>query len=288
MQRATTVVILILLMQSSLGSQEMAGIEVQKLRPNLFLLTGGNANTIVFVATKGVVIIDTKGPIAGWGRAIAEQVKELTPLPITTIINTHNHGDHVGGNVDLQGTKSIIAHENAAAHMRKMALMFPKPTGGGLPTQTFKDRLTIGTGADQIDLYYFGPAHTDSDTFVVIPALKVMVAGDAFQGKLVPALDRAHGGNGVEYPRTLARAVVVSRTVDTVITGHRGVATPKDLAEYANFMRDLLESVRRGKSKGKAPGEIAASWTLPPAYRGYEAPPKQVASTMEWIYKQIR
>ena len=138
----------------------MPPIEVQKLRPNLFLVTGANANTVVFVRSTDVVVIDTKGPRPWWGDAIADEVKRLTKLPITTIINTSASGDHVAGNTAFASSKiDIIAHEYAAADMRKMKLMFTKPTGGGLPTRTFKDRLTVGSGPDRLELYYFGAGH---------------------------------------------------------------------------------------------------------------------------------
>jgi len=106
---------------------QLPPIEVHKLRPNLFLVTGANANTVVFVRSAEVVVIDTKGPRAGWGRAVADQVKALTKLPITTIINTSADGSHVGGNPDFaDGKIDIIAHEYAAADMRKMKSMFTK------------------------------------------------------------------------------------------------------------------------------------------------------------------
>jgi glyoxylase-like metal-dependent hydrolase (beta-lactamase superfamily II) len=73
-------------------------VEVERLRDNLFVLTGGGGNTAVFVGASGVVVVDTKNP--GWGRPILDRIKELTQKPITTIINTHTHGDHVSGNVD--------------------------------------------------------------------------------------------------------------------------------------------------------------------------------------------
>jgi glyoxylase-like metal-dependent hydrolase (beta-lactamase superfamily II) len=267
---------------------QLPPIEVQKLRPNLFLLTGGNANTLVFVRSNGVAIIDTKGPGPGWGRAIANQVKELTKLPITTIINTTVSGDHVGGNPDFADNKiEIIAHEYAAADMRKMTSMFTKPTGGGLPTRTFKDRLTVGTGADRLELYYFGPAHTRSDIFIVIPALRVLDTGDAFGGEYLPALDRVDGGDGVEYPNTLTKALPLTRNIDTIVTGHSGVARPEDLAVHRDFMRDFLESTRRAKKAGQTAAAAAKAWKLPARYVGYEAQPARVLGAMEWIYRQL-
>jgi glyoxylase-like metal-dependent hydrolase (beta-lactamase superfamily II) len=269
-------------------SAQLPPIEVQKLRPNLFLVTGANANTVVFIRSTDVVVIDTKGPKAGWGRAVADQVKELTTLPITTIINTSASGAHVGGNVDFAGSKiDIIAHEYAAADMRKMTLMFTKPSGGGLPTRTFKNRLTVGSGADRLELYYFGPSTNRSGIFIRIPALRVLLTGDAFGGKFLPALTRPDGGNGVEYPNTLTKALPLTRDIDIIITGHSGVAKPPDLEIHRDFMRDFLESTRQAKKAGLTAAAAAKAWKLPARYVGYDAPPALVLGAMEWIYQQL-
>ncbi len=87
-------------------------VEVEKLRDNLFVLRGGGGNTAVFVTTDGVVVVDTKNP--GWGQPILDKIKELTNKPVTTIINTHTHGDHVSGNVDFPATVDVVTHENTA------------------------------------------------------------------------------------------------------------------------------------------------------------------------------
>ncbi len=267
-------------------------IEVQKLRPNLFLLTGGSPNTggsattVVFVRSRDVVVIDTKGPRSEWGDAIADEVKRLTKLPITTIINTSGSGDHVAGNIALAKSKiDIIAHEHAAADMRKMTLMFTTPAG--LPTRTFKDRLTVGSGPDRLELYYFGAGHCHSDTFVTIPALRVLLTGDAFGGKFLPAVARPNGGNGMEYANTLTRALPLTRDIDTIITGHSGLAKPQDLEVHRDFMRDFLESTRQAKKTGLTAAAAAKAWRVPARYGGYEAEPSRILGAMEWIYRQL-
>ena len=280
-------------MHAHVASAQDAPLEVQKLRPNLFLITGGSpglggsATTVVFVRSKDVVVIDTKGPRAWWGEAIADEVKRLTKLPITTIINTSGSGDHVAGNITLANSKTdIIAHERAAADMRKMTAMFTTPTG--LPTRTFKDRLTVGIGPDRIELYYFGAGHCHSDIFVTIPALRVLLTGDAFGGKFLPALTRPNGGDGVEYPITLTKALPLTRDVDVIITGHGGgVAKPRDLEVHRDFMRDFLESTRQAKKAGRSAAAAAKTWRLAAGYRGYEADPALVLGGMEWIYRQL-
>jgi glyoxylase-like metal-dependent hydrolase (beta-lactamase superfamily II) len=277
----------------SVHAQQVEPIEVQKLRPNLFLLTGGSPNTggsattVVFVRSKDVVVIDTKGPRSWWGDAIADEVKRLTKLPITTIINTSGAGDHVAGNIALaNGKMDIIAHERAAADMRKMTMMFTTPAG--LPTRTFKDRLTIGSGPDRLELYYLGAGHCHADTFVSIPALRVLLTGDAFGGKFLPALARPNGGDGVEYPSTLTRALALTRDIDTIITGHGdGVAKPQDLEVHRDFMRDFLEAARRSKRAGLSAEAAAKAWRVPARYVGYTAEPARVSGAMEWIYRQL-
>jgi cyclase len=234
------------------GGGELPPVEVQKLQSNLFLLTGAHANTVVFVRSKDVVVVDTKGPRPWWGSAIADEVKRLTSLPITTVINTSASGSHVGGNPAFaDGKIEIIAHEHAPADMRFMKLMFPKPTGGGLPTRTFKDRLTVGAGADRLELYYYGPTTNRSSIFIVIPALRVMLTGVAFADKTLPALTRPAGGNGVEFPVTLTRALPLTRDIDMIIPGQSGVAKPQDLEVHRDFIRASRQEIRYDSRRGR-------------------------------------
>ena len=74
-------------------------ITVEKVKDNLFVLRGGGGNTAVFVTATGVTLVDTKNP--GWGQPLLDKVKTLTDKPVTTVINTHTHYDHVSGNVEL-------------------------------------------------------------------------------------------------------------------------------------------------------------------------------------------
>src|SRR5262245_65104748 len=85
-------------------------VAVEKVKDNLFMLKGGGGNTAVFVGASGVVVVDTKNP--GWGQPLLDKIMELTSKPVTTIINTHTHGDHVSGNVDFPATVDIVTQEN--------------------------------------------------------------------------------------------------------------------------------------------------------------------------------
>ena len=88
-------------------------VDVEKLRDNLYVLKGGGGNTTVFVQANGITVVDTKNP--GWGAPILAKIKELSPKPVTTIINTHTHYDHVSGNVEFPATVDVVVQENTAA-----------------------------------------------------------------------------------------------------------------------------------------------------------------------------
>lgn len=277
-------------------STEAKTVEVEKLRDNLFVLRGGGGNTAVFVQAKGVTLVDTKNP--GWGRPILDKVKELTNKPVTTIINTHTHGDHVSGNVEFPATVEIVTHENTRANMQKMASppadgakpsVFSTNPGKGLPKRTFQDRLTLGRGADRIDLYYFGRGHTNGDAFVVFPSLRVMHAGDMVPGKSVPFMDGTNGGSGVDYPETLMKAHRGVGDVDTIITGHSTQMTMNDLREFSQFVRDLVDAVQAGKKDGQTVDQIADSWKVPAKYTGYDAPQaNRLRGNVQVIFDEVK
>ena len=91
----------------------------------------------------------------------------------------------------------FVAHENCKASMEKMPAFQSDEGKKFLPGKTFKDTLSLLSGKDKIDLYYFGRGHTSGDTFVVFPALKVMHAGDMFAfSKGLPIIDVTVGGSG--------------------------------------------------------------------------------------------
>jgi glyoxylase-like metal-dependent hydrolase (beta-lactamase superfamily II) len=272
-------------------------IEVEKLRDNLFVLRGGGGNTGVFVTSTGVVVVDSKNP--GWGQTLLDKIKEVTSKPVTHLINTHTHFDHVSGNVEFPTTVEIIAHENTAALMKEMRTVtgfqpqpgniFTENKGRGLPKRTYRDTLSIGKGSDQVDLHYFGRGHTSGDAWVVFPALRVVHAGDIFSGKNIPILDANNGGSGLELGDTLAKAAAGLKNVDTIITGHSTQMTLADLREYAQFNRDFASAVREGKKAGRGIDEIAKSWTIPGKYTGYSQPqPARLRSNVEVVFNEIK
>jgi len=275
-------------------------VEAKKVKDNLYLITGGGGSTGVFIGTNGVVVIDTKNP--GWGQTLLDKIKELTPKPVTMIINTHSHLDHVGGNVEFPATVDVVAQENTAANMKRitpvtgLALrpasdygIFPEHSGRNLPKRVFKDKMTLGSGGDRIDLYYFGPAHTNGDTVVVFPALRVAHVGDLFRGKGPALLDANAGASGVQYSATLMKAYNGIKDVDTLINGHMNDTTAwADLKQYADYMSAFVAYAQEQMKAGKSVDEAAAAFKTPEQFTGYSAPAATVKSDLQVVYNELK
>ena len=262
-------------------------ITVEKVKDNLFVLRGGGGNTAVFVQAKGVTIVDTKNP--GWGQPLLDKIRTLTDKPVTTVINTHLHFDHVSGNVAMPAAAEIVAHANNARNIASpnqvVGITTPTPNvfkdnpGKGIPKRTFTDKLTLGSGADRVDLYYFGPAHTGGDAFVAFPAHRTMHVGDTYARNGLPIMDKNNGGSGVEYASTVRKAVKGVPNIDTIINGHTPAnTTPADMARFADFVADFVAHVQAGKKAGKSAEQVAKEWTVPAKYTGFTATPVETVT----------
>jgi glyoxylase-like metal-dependent hydrolase (beta-lactamase superfamily II) len=251
------------------GGGGAGGIKsIEKVADNLYFIFGNGGNTAVYVAEKGVVLVDTKNP--NNGQAILDQVKTITDKPITHIINTHTHGDHNGSNIFFPASVEIVTQENTAANMQKMPAFQEAANKHGLADRTYKDKMTLLSGKDAIDLYYFGPAHTNGDTFVVFRNDRVVHAGDAFANKGQPLIDRNNGGSGIAYPETIAKAAKGIRNVDIVINGHSPVTMKfQDLVDYGEFNRLFLEHARASLKAGKTPEQAMMDLKLPDKFKDY-------------------
>jgi len=254
----------------------LAATKIEHVKDNLYMITGSKTtpreafaggNTGVFITDAGVVVVDTKLP--GWGQVLLDRIRTVTDKPITTIINTHTHGDHTGSNEFFGTAVETIVHEKTKANMERMPA-FQGEKAKFLPTRTYQDKLTIGSGKNQIDLYHFGRGHTDGDTFVVFTALRTMHAGDMFPWKDAPFIDLNNGGSGVEWPKTLAKVIAGVKNVDTVIGGHQPVAAWKDLQEFQRYTADLLAQIQAAMKAGKSVDEATASFNFS-KYAGFEA-----------------
>jgi cyclase len=277
--------------QQQLSPAALDATRIQQVKANLYVITGSDptdraafsgGNTGVFVTDAGVVVVDTK--LAGWGQVILDRIRSVTDKPVIRIINTHTHGDHTGSNSFFAPTVDIVAQANTKANMEKMDA-FKGENAKFLPKETFTDSLTLGTGADRMELFYFGRGHTSGDAMIYYPSLRVLQTGDLFAWKDAPLYDRANGGSGVDEPQTLAKALARVTDFDVVIPGHSPLMRRSDLEQYQRYTADLLAETRAAKAAGKTAEQAAAGIDLASKYPGYKS--DRVAAAVQAIYAEL-
>jgi cyclase len=276
--------------------------DIQQVRNNLYFVSGGDTydrptwtggNTAVLVTAKGVVVVDTM--LAGAGPSLLARIKSITDKPVITIINTHTHYDHSGSNTEFPATVEFVAHEGTRANMARATCdpvtncdAFKGANAKYLPKRTYKDRLTLFSGADQVDLYHFGRGHTSGDTFVVFPALRAMHTGDMYPRAHMPFIDTVNsGGAAVEFADTLQKAVSSIKNVETVIGGHTpSPVTWNDFVVYTEFYRDFLTAAREAIKKGVDAEAFAKGYQIPGKYKGFQADPARVLANAQAIWSE--
>lgn len=244
---------------TGLMAQGLPGIEpVEQVSEDVYRIAGAGGNTVVFVRENDVVLVDTKVPNNGEG--IMEQVRSITDKPVTMVINTHSHPDHVGSNGFFRENHNVqvVAQANTAARMATASGPFP---ANPVDTQ-FTTFRAIGEGEDRIELYWFGAGHTDGDAFVFFPDDHVLMAGDIYAWHMSPLIDPGSGGSMIALPTTVTAAYFNIPGAQRVIAGHGGVHSREEFLSWITFNRALVQiaeqTVQAGGSEDDAMDRLYA------------------------------
>jgi cyclase len=251
-------------------------LRIEKVRGELYMISGEGGNVAVDVTDEGVVLVDDM-----FDRNHADilaQVRSITDKPLRYVLNTHQHDDHAGGDLKMLPIAEVIAHRNARANLVDIKQPYYEDTPGtpiGLPRLTFSDELSVHLGRSEVRALYFGRGHTNGDAIVYFPALGVIHTGDLFLGRPArpaggtarPAgvniyVDYAQGGSFIEWSRTLDR--VLALDFDTVIPGHGPVSTRRDLVTFKSDLETMRGRIagliRNGATKDVVVGVLESDY----------------------------
>jgi cyclase len=253
--------------------QQRQPLTMEKVTPNLYVIIGNGGNVAVMPTSEGVLIVDDK--FAADGPDIVAKVKTVSDKPIRYVINTHQHGDHTGGNEALLAANAeIIIQKNARAGM-------VAGTQPGLPRITFNDESQLFLGGREVDARYVGRGHTNGDAVVYFPSEKVIHTGDLFVTSGAPIIDSAHGGSIKDFDRSVQK-ILDTFDFDVVIPGHGAVVKRADLVKWVATLREL----RRRVAKACAGGPDAAAKRLDISGFGWSGP-GMLPRTMPGMCKEL-
>jgi glyoxylase-like metal-dependent hydrolase (beta-lactamase superfamily II) len=201
------------------------------------------------VTPEGLILIDDKYPenVAD----VLAQVKAVSSLPVKYLLNTHHHGDHASGNVNIrQMGIDIIAHKNIRANF----LRIKQP---GEPNIVFADQAAVYLGGVEVQLFYLGRGHTNGDTVIYFPDLKTVHTGDLIIDAM-PVIDYDGGGSAIEFVKTIDN--LLKMDFDTMIPGHGRVMKKDDVrayrARFAEMNRRMRELARKKVPKDQVQAQL--------------------------------
>ena len=255
------------------GGRGGAGQTVEKIRqlkPDLYMITGGGANTLVRVTPEGLIVVDTKNPSDENYSRLMEEIRSVSALPVRIVINTQHHPDHVGTNQKfIDAGAQVIALEALKTHMASDPRTKAIP---GLPTQTFAKDHVVKLGGAEVRLYSFGRGHSGGDTMAYFPDAKVVMVSDQMTDN-APIVDFANGGSAVGWAPILDG--VLKLDFEMAIPGRGEPKTRADVEAYrtrfAAVVSRASEAIKAGATRDTLATTVKTDdlgWTFQPAFYG--------------------
>ncbi len=216
------------------------------------------SNAAFVVTRDGVVLFDALGS-PELARELQAEIARITPKPVTHVIVSHYHADHIYGlQVFKDAGATVIAHRGGQLYLNsETAALRLKASREELfpwidehtrlvPADRWIDgptTLTVG-GVDFL-LRPAGPAHTPEDLVVYLPDRKLLLAGDIVFRARIPFVGQADSGHWIESLRTL-----LAFDAQVIVPGHGPVSTSarEDLQlthDYLVFLRQSMGEAAR-------------------------------------------
>jgi len=274
----------------------------KEIRRNVGFWTARGGTIGWLINPAGALAVDSQFPDSA-ALCVEQLLKASGKAEIATLINTHHHGDHTGGNgVFRPKTKQIITHANVPKYLKsgweqaiaRRAKQDPPPTTPApaepvVPDRTFPDALALDHGDERVSMKHYGPAHTGGDIVIRFEDANVAHMGDLMFNRAHPVIDRANGASIANWIVVLGK-VAAELPADTIyIFGHAGAGrevtgSRADLERHAAYLGALLEYVRGQVKAGKTREEVVA---LTEIIKGFEDYGPLIARPLGPTYDEV-
>jgi glyoxylase-like metal-dependent hydrolase (beta-lactamase superfamily II) len=239
------------------SAQEPA-VTVVPVATGLSMLVGQGGNVGVLSGPDGLFVIDSQ-----FDRMAPALLKAMDGIQkgatVRWLVNTHFHGDHVGGNVQLGAQAVRMAHANVRTRMQTPAAGREASPAAALPTITWQEGISVHVNGQEVEIRHVGAAHTDGDSILLFPAAKAMHAGDLFFNKRFPFVDHDSGGS-VAGLLVALKDIHANMPADwKIIPGHGDLASKADLAASIKMIETTLALVKERAAAKQSRAQIVAA-----------------------------
>jgi len=236
-------------------------IKTTKLTDSLYMLEGEGGNIGVSVGDDGIMVIDDQ--FAPLTPKILAAIRAISDKTLKFVLNTHLHGDHVGGNANMAKEGVVIfAHDNVRKRMSTLQFNeyikrnVPPYPKAALPVITFADTVTFHFNGDDITVFHTPPSHTDGDSIVYFAKGNVIHMGDVYASTRYPNIDTESGGSLMGFAPAVDLALKRIDDTTKVIPGHGPLSNKKELTEFRNVMNTIAQRGEKLFKAGKTMQEM--------------------------------
>ena len=231
------------------------GYLVEEIRDDLYWVTDGTYNTMFLVTDEGVVAVDAPPSI---GQNYLKAIAEVTDKPITHVIYSHAHLDHIGAAGMFPKNATYIAHQATGLELQQaMSLASNTSAIPPVPTVTFPDNHTLQVGNQTLELNYYGDNHMPGNLFIYAPNQKALMLVDVVFPGWVPFVYLALADDVTGFIE--AHDIVLNNyDFDTFVGGHlTRLGTRDDVMTQKEFVSDLRSAAAQANNEVQF-GDIAA------------------------------
>jgi cyclase len=252
-------------------------VSVHQISKNVYELRGGaGANSAFIIGNSGVTIIDAKMTDQA-AKEMLEAVKKTTDKPVKRLILTHSDMDHVNGLNGFPENIDIIAHDNSLKDMKTANEQGSAKVR--LPNITFADKMNLTDDGIEIDLLYYGAAHTDGNIVVFIPEEKIAIIGDLFFKGMDPLIHKIKNGTSEGFVNVLQK--IIDLNAEKYLSGHAEPVGKAEIEGLRTTIMDKRQRVGEMVKEGKNLDEVKQAFNIP-------AGPNRWPSLVEIIYGEMK
>lgn len=247
------------------GPPDFSQVEIKttKLADNVFELVGRGGSIGVLTGPDGILMVD--GEFAPLTPKIVAAIRQFSSAPIRFLVNTHDHGDHTGGNENFAKMGAVIV---AREEVRER-LLHPGPGPNGapgtpapaaaLPMITFEGKMQFHLDGEDVQLIPIPRAHTNNDTLVFFPHADVIMAGDYFNSDQYPYIDREDGGSLKGMLDGMSVLIGLAGPNTKIMPGHGPVVGKNEAVAVRDMILAVRDRVAPMVAQGKTLDEVFAA-----------------------------
>lgn len=259
------VLLLALALPSIAPAQSVMQITTASIRPGIWVLSGfANGNILVQDDGTDVLLVDAQSE-----RRVGladSALRAVTTRPVRTVVTTHYHDDHIGGNPHWRSEGArLVAQCNVAVQARKDTTIAerawhrtPAPAAA-MPTECLNDSLTIRRANGTVALHHVTSAHTDGDLIIWLPEANVLHMGDVLELGAPPFIDWWAGGTWEGMLAAVDAGLALANAETIIVPGHGPTTNKAGMVAYRAMLQTVGQKVQHAVRRGESMDAIVAA-----------------------------